>query len=175
MGQYIVGDTVDHQFTIRVAGVLTDADILPSGTLYVDGVADVAVTVVNAGVGRYKVSYTVPNQSEGADLRVELDSVTNGFGQTYYFDDQVAISGGGGSVDAVAVANEVLSRGVSDTIVDAGTIDRHSLASMILLMSSSSSGSDPSPQIQIKHPDTDAVIHTYQIQVGAGCPVQEIT
>ena len=175
MGQYIVGDTADHQFTIRVAGALTDADSLPSGTLYVDGAAAGPVTVVNDGVGRYSVSYVVPAGSEGADLRVQLDAVTNSFGQTLYFDDQVAISSEGGSVDAVAIANEVLSRGVSDAILGAGTIDRHSLGSMVLLMSSSSSSSDPSPQIEIKHPDSDAVLHTYQVQVGPGCPVQEIT
>ncbi len=172
MGTYNVGDTVDHKITIRVAGTLSDADSSPVGTLYNDGAYAGIVTPIHDSIGRYSFSYAVPSTAAGSDLTLQVDSVTNGFGETTYFHDQISSPA---IVDANNIADAVLSRGASDVITGSGTIDRHSLASMVLLMSNSASTSEPTPSVDIKHPDTDVVLHSYQVVVGPGCPVQEIT
>ncbi|MCG5559902.1 hypothetical protein, partial [Klebsiella pneumoniae] len=55
-------------FTTRVfaTGVGTNADSLPTGTLYVNGTADaVTVTVTNIDTGRYKAQVTLPTLAVG--------------------------------------------------------------------------------------------------------------
>jgi hypothetical protein len=176
MGLYSPTDVATHQFTIRADGVLTDADSTPTGSLFVDGSFSGAATVTNLGVGRYKVEYTVPAGSENADLVTEVDAAVSGHSVTHYFHDQINTgAGGGGGASAEDIADEVLSRGVVETITNVGTIDRHSLSSLVLMSSNATSVPGVTPTVDILHPDTDVAIHSYQITVGPGCPVTAIT
>jgi len=174
LGQYNPGQQADHQITIRQNGSLRNADSLPVASVYADGVYNMAATVQSVGTGMYTVKYIVPQLAEGTDLIVEVTATTGGYTSSISFQDQIQTAAANVSSD---IADEIIARGVSDVIASQGTIDRHSLGSMVLMMSSAASGSDGNGggQIQVKHPDTDVVIHTYQINVGPGCPVQEIS
>lgn len=78
------GQSIIKTFTTRVfaTGVATDADSLPTGTLYVNGTADAAsVTVTNITTGFYKAAVTLPTLAVGdvVDLRINatVSSVTD--------------------------------------------------------------------------------------------------
>lgn len=67
--------SITKMFTTRVfsTGVATNADSLPTGTLYVNGTADAAtVTVTNVTTGVYKAQVTLPTLAIGdvVDLRI---------------------------------------------------------------------------------------------------------
>jgi len=76
--------SITKTFTTRVfaTGVATNADSLPTGTLYVNGTADAAsVTVTNVTTGFYKAAVTLPTLAVGdvVDLRINatVSSVTD--------------------------------------------------------------------------------------------------
>lgn len=62
-------------FTTRVfsTGVGTNADSLPTGTLYVNGTADAAsVTVTNISTGLYKAAVTLPTLAAGDEVQLSI-------------------------------------------------------------------------------------------------------
>lgn len=73
---YIPGDTIHGLFEINTVSGLTDADALPTGQVYLDGVANGAVvTVTNLATGRYKWSFTAPGAIGGSVVVVLLATV----------------------------------------------------------------------------------------------------
>lgn len=60
-------------------GAATDADALPVGTLYVNGVADAAVvTVANIAIGIYKASLTLPGLATGDLVALRIAATMTG-------------------------------------------------------------------------------------------------
>lgn len=162
---------------IRDSGVLTNADSLPTGAIYEDGVSSAsAVTVSLISTGVYKASVTAPDAGHNADIHMVVDFSVGGQGQTVVFEDQIDEPGAASPYPTVEeIANEVLSRAVSDAITEVGSIDRHSLGAALLLLTNAESVSSPTDRINVKHPDTDVVIHSYDVTKGPACPVQSIT
>ena len=75
------GDTISHNFKLRTsANVLSDADELPTGKVYRNGVYDAAVTVTitNNTTGDYKFSATTPSTYAGGDVvQVEVSATVD--------------------------------------------------------------------------------------------------
>ena len=60
-------------FSVVKAGVLTDADATPTGTLYVNGASNAAaVTVTRTSTGRYSYSVSLSGLSAGDQCEVEI-------------------------------------------------------------------------------------------------------
>jgi len=78
------------------------------------------------------------------------------------------------TVDPEAIAYAVLAAGISDAITEAGPVDRHSLASLVLLATNADTTSNPGA-ITVRHPDTDVSLFQFTITTGEGSPVQSIT
>ncbi|MFO0907049.1 MAG: hypothetical protein U0794_01565 [Isosphaeraceae bacterium] len=90
------GDSYGISFTIKSAsGSLTNADALPTGTLYRNGVADgaVAVTVSSSATGVYQASCTVPAGYAVADRVSVLITATIGGVATGEFVDHIRLVG----------------------------------------------------------------------------------
>jgi hypothetical protein len=125
MASFKSGDMVVHPMTIRQGGVLTDAEPGINGTLYVSGiVSSTVVTVINTGVGEYRISYSVPNNiNDNAILAVKVVGVVGGEGFTEWLQDQysTALS----TEDYACIADHVLRRpvGLAETSVCEGIPD----------------------------------------------------
>ena len=78
------------------------------------------------------------------------------------------------AIDASGIASQILCAGVSDAIVDAGPLDRHSLGTLVLMATNADTTSNDG-YLTVRHPDTDIAVFTFQITTGAGCPIQSIT
>lgn len=75
------GQAIAPTFTITSpAGTgLVDADSLPTGTVYVNGVANGAVvTVTNLATGKYKASVTLPSLSAGDTVELMISATISG-------------------------------------------------------------------------------------------------
>lgn len=90
MGMYETGDTVTRNMTIRVGGVLTDADPGYTATLYVNGTASATVvTATSPSTGEYVFSYTVPTGlADNSSLAIKVVGTVGGTGFTYWLEDQ---------------------------------------------------------------------------------------
>lgn len=85
-------------------GAATNADSLPTGILYVDGVADAAVvTVTNVATGRYKAAVTLPALTAGQMTWIWISATVGG------------VAGGGKVWEASAD-----TRYVSDSVAQTG-------------------------------------------------------
>lgn len=162
------------------------------------------VSISSLGTGTWRVQYTVPaGLANGADLDCIVDMSVSGYGKTAVFRDQVQeitspstirtylqtnpiqvglttsarddlvtrINTGG--IAAEDIAKQVLLVGVSDAL-GSGTMDRHSLGSLVLIATNADTTSSPG-KITARHPDTDAAVFQYTITTGAGCPIQSVT
>lgn len=100
------GQSVTAMFTTSLAstGAASNADSLPTGTLYVNGTANGAsVTVTNVTTGRYKAAVTLPSLSAGdvVDLHIAatVSTVAGGavvwsaIGDTYRISDSTPQTG----------------------------------------------------------------------------------
>ena len=177
MSKYQAGDTITHMFAVRLSGNLTNADSLPTASLYEEGVSTatvVTVTLVSTGI--YSVTAPAPSLSHNADVHIIVHFSVGGQGQTVVFEDQVEVAGGAAPTYPTPeeIAEEVLVHAVSDAIANLGAIDRHSLGAALLMLTNSESVASPD-QINIKHPDTDITVHSYPVTKGPACPVQSIT
>lgn len=166
--------------------------------------ASVPVTITSLGSGEWHARYTVPaNVSNGADLTCVVDMTVSGVGQSVVFVDQVyettvpstirsylvanpydvnltdaqvselVVQIATGGVSAEEIAKQVLLVGASDALAE-GTMDRHSLGSLVLIATNADTTSNPGA-ITVRHPDTDAALFQYVITTGAGCPIQSVT
>lgn len=77
------GDTVTQVFTTSnpSTGVSSDADSLPTGTLWIDGVIDSATVTISdvAGTGRYAFSVTMPALTSKQRVQVIVSATISGF------------------------------------------------------------------------------------------------
>ena len=173
---YKVGDSVQHQIVCRSAGNLTDADsvnyVLRNNSGYQIGSGSATKT----SLGTYRINFYAPSLVEGDTFVTEVTATVTAYPQTILFKGRIA-DPDEVSLNTTEIADEILSRGVTEAIASAGTIDRNSLGAVVLMMTSAATGTDGSggSHIQLKHPDTDVVLHTFQVDVGPGCPVQEIS
>lgn len=74
------GQSITVLFTTRVfaTGVGTNADSLPTGTLYVNGVANAAtVTVTNLATGKYKAQVTLPTLAIGDEVELTITATVS--------------------------------------------------------------------------------------------------
>lgn len=104
-----IGDLVTRVFTTTnpATGAAADADALPTGALWVDGVGNAAtVTIADAaGTGRYTFSVTMPALAVGARVQVVVDATIGG----------VACAGEVWSDQCAPSANVTYSAGVALT------------------------------------------------------------
>jgi len=74
------GQSITKKFTTSVfsTGAASNADSLPTGTLYVNGVADAAtVTVTNVATGSYKAQVTLPTLAVGDVVDLEISATVS--------------------------------------------------------------------------------------------------
>lgn len=107
------GDLVKAIFTTTnpATGAAADADSLPTGVLWVDGVADAAtVTIADAtGTGSYTFSVTMPTLTTGQRVQVRVDATIGG----------VACAGVVWEDQATPAVNVTLQAGVAVAAADA--------------------------------------------------------
>jgi len=113
------GDVVLQVFTTTnpSTGAAADADSLPSGVLWVDGVANAAtVTIADAaGTGRYTFSVTMPTLTTSQRVQVIVTATINALACAgVVWEDQA-------SPLATAAALAVVGGIVDDILVDTGT------------------------------------------------------
>lgn len=113
MASFDAGDTVVRNMTIRVGGVLTDADLGYTAVLYVNGVATAeVVTIDNPSVGEYAFSYEVPAALDNNSvLAIKVEGEVGGTGFTHWLEDQY--SNQLATIDYSCVADWVLRQPVS--------------------------------------------------------------
>lgn len=102
------GQSITKVFTTRVfsTGVATNADSLPTGTLYVNGTADAAsVTVTNITTGIYKAAVTLPTLAVGdvVDLRIAATVSSVADTEVIWSDTKDLVIDASGLADATAV------------------------------------------------------------------------
>jgi hypothetical protein len=107
--------------------VPTDADALPTGALYVDGVADAAtVTVTNITTGRYMAEVTLPPLAAGDMVAVVFSATVAGAaGQSVWQDiaDTTVLSDGVTLADdAITAAKFDESTAFPQTAADVGPL-----------------------------------------------------
>lgn len=74
------GQSITKKFTTSVfsTGAAANADSLPTGTLYVNGVADAAtVTITNVATGSYKAQVTLPTLAVGDVVDLEISATVS--------------------------------------------------------------------------------------------------
>lgn len=77
--------------------------------------------------------------------------------------------------DLESIVNSLLTSSVVPAIdYVGGSLDKHCLASLVLLVSNADSKSVAN-SIVTRHPNTNAIVNTYTIEVGCGQPVRSIT
>lgn len=88
MSDIYPGDTISPNFKLRTsANVLSNADELPTGKVYRNGVYDAAVTVTiaNNTTGDYKALSTMPSTyARGDVVQVEISAVVNSVTDSEY-------------------------------------------------------------------------------------------
>lgn len=102
------GQSITKVFTTRVfsTGVATNADSLPTGTLYVNGTADAAsVTVTNITTGIYKAAVTLPTLAVGdvVDLRIAATVSSVADTEVIWSDTKDIVIDASGLADATTV------------------------------------------------------------------------
>ena len=177
MPSYNIGDTVHVRFTLRQGGAKTNADSTPVASVYANSSFKQTIPVSNPGTGDYQCSYDLDSSiAAGTTIAIVIEAVVNGDNVGKIFHSSVIDQSEPASLDTNAIADSVLARDITSAIASQGTIGRHSLASVVLKDTNSSSvNTGTGPELHIKHPDSDVVLHSYQLVVGPGCPVQEIT
>lgn len=127
MATFNAGDSVARNMTIRVGGVLTNADPALTATLYVNGVVSAeVVTIGNVAIGEYLFTYTVPGAlTNNAVLAIKVVGAVGGVGFTEWLEDQYSDSIGGVTLDYSCIADWVLRQPVSaaETSVCTGVPD----------------------------------------------------
>ncbi len=99
-------------FTTRVfsTGVGTNADSLPTGTLYVNGTANGAsVTVTNISTGLYKAAVTLPTLAVNDIVSIEISATVNSVADTgtIWRDTKDVVADASGYVTASSVTGAV--------------------------------------------------------------------
>lgn len=112
-------------FTTRVfaTGVATNADSTPTGTLYVNGVADAAsVTVTNITTGLYKAAVTLPTLAVGdvVDLRINATVSSVADNAVIWRDTKDIVIDSAGLADATAVKLGPSGSAMAQTARDIG-------------------------------------------------------
>jgi hypothetical protein len=112
-------------FTTRVfsTGVATNADSLPTGTLYVNGTADAAsVTVTNVATGIYKAAVTLPTLAVGdvVDLRIAATVSSVADTEVIWSDTKDLVIDSAGLTDANVVKLGPSGSGTTQTARDIG-------------------------------------------------------
>lgn len=117
--------SITKLFTTRVfaTGVATNADSLPTGTLYVNGTSDAAVvTVTNVTTGVYKAQVTLPTLAVGdvVDLRINatVSAVTDN--AVIWCDTKDVVIDAAGLVDSTTVKAGPSGSGTAQTARDLG-------------------------------------------------------
>ena len=105
------GDLVTMVFTTTnpATGAAADADSLPTGALWVDGVANAAtVTIADAtGTGRYTFEVTMPTLTAGQRVQMVVDATIGGVACAgVVWEDQAA--------PAVSLVNDAITAGKFD-------------------------------------------------------------
>jgi hypothetical protein len=113
MATFNTGDSVSRNMTIRVGGVLTNADPGYTAILYVNGTATVnPVTSTNPAVGEYVFTYLVPaGLTNNSVLAVKVVGVVSGTGFTHWLEDQYSDQLTG--IDYSCIADWVLRQPVA--------------------------------------------------------------
>lgn len=113
-------------FTTRVwsTGVGTNADSLPTGTLYVNGTANGAtVTVTNISAGLYKAQVTLPTLAVGDEVEIAIAATVSSIADTAVIwgdTKDIAIDGSGD----VTFNNTTLSGNVGGIAGTLSTLDQ---------------------------------------------------
>ncbi len=111
------GDLVVQVFTTTnpSTGAAADADVPPTGGLWVDGVANAAIVTIAdlAGTGRYSFSVTMPTLTANQRVAVVVDATINGVAcvGTVWEDQCAATSIAASSSDATASGAITRKRG----------------------------------------------------------------
>ena len=119
------GQSITKVFTTRVfsTGVATNADSLPTGTLYVNGTADAAsVTVTNVATGIYKAAVTLPTLAVGdvVDLRIAATVSSVADTEVIWSDTKDLVIDSAGLADANMVKLGPTGNGTAQTARDIG-------------------------------------------------------
>lgn len=119
------GQSITKVFTTRVfsTGVATNADSLPTGTLYVNGTADAAsVTVTNVATGIYKAAVTLPTLAVGdvVDLRIAATVSSVADTEVIWSDTKDLVIDSAGLTDANVVKLGPSGSGTTQTARDIG-------------------------------------------------------
>lgn len=117
------GQSIVCLFTTRAfsTGVGTNADSLPAGTLYVNGVSNAAtVTVTNVTTGVYKAAVTMPTLAVGdvVDLRISATVSSVADNAVVWRDTKDILLDGSGDV-ALDLTQEVPTSNTAQTVGDA--------------------------------------------------------
>lgn len=79
---YGIGETYHDGFsTYNASNVLANADSLPTGVLVTNGTDGAAVTITNAGTGRYKIAASLAGRSVGDSCYVRVSATVGGLTQ----------------------------------------------------------------------------------------------
>lgn len=119
----ITGQTATILFTTMdyATGIATDADVLPTGVLYINGIASAsAVTITNITTGVYRAVVTMPALSNGDYVSVCISATVNAITGKHKAFEEVADTV---YLSSRSATGETLNAAGSSIIFPAGSIE----------------------------------------------------